>query len=273
VTIRIGTSGWLYPEWRGTYYPAGLVQRRELEYLASRMATVELNGSFYSLRRPASYRDWRDRTPESFVFAVKGHRFVTHRRQLRDPYVSVANFLGSGVLELGRKLGPVLWQFPDRLRFDPARMAEFLAALPRDTMAAADLVARHATMLPAEGLAPVAEAIPLRHAVEPRHPSFGSTESLDLLRANGIALVTADTAGTWPCFEEPTADFAYVRLHGGAELYASSYDEAELADWAAKIRQRARGGDVYVYFDNTAKAAAPHNAERLADLLGVAVSG
>ncbi|HEX3588474.1 MAG TPA: DUF72 domain-containing protein [Pseudonocardiaceae bacterium] len=269
--IRVGTSGWLYPEWRGTYYPRGLVHRLELEYVASRMPTVELNGSFYSLRKPASYRAWRDRTPESFVLAVKGHRFVTHLRQLRDPQVSVANFLGSGVLELGPKLGPVLWQFPDQVRFDPSRLADFLAALPKDTVAAAKLVADHATMLPAEGVAAVGEARPLRHAVEPRHPSFGSSESLDLLRAHDVALVTADTAGTWPRFEQSTADFAYVRLHGGTELYASSYSEAELVDWAAKIRRWSRSGDVYVYFDNTANAAAPHNAERLADLLGVGV--
>lgn len=270
MAIRIGTSGWLYPEWRGSYYPAGLVHRLELEYLASRMPTVELNGSFYSLRKPSSYRGWRDRTPESFVLAVKGHRYVTHLRQLREPRASVANFLASGVLELGPKLGPVLWQFPDQVRFDPARMADFLGALPMDTMAAAELVADHATMLPAEGVATITEAVPLRHAVEPRHLSFGATESLDLLRAHGVALVTADTAHTWPCFEETTSDFAYLRLHGGTELYASSYGEPELADWAAKIRQWARSGDVYVYFDNTANAAAPRNAERLADLLGVA---
>ena len=273
MTIRIGTSGWLYPEWRGTYYPPGLVHRRELEYLASRMPTVELNGSFYSLRKPASYRGWRDRTPESFVLAVKGHRFVTHLRQLREPHTSVANFLGSGVLELGAKLGPVLWQFPEQVRFNPVKMADFLGALPQDTVAAADLITRHATMLPAEGVTPVTANRPLRHAVEPRHPSFGARESLDLLRAHGVALVTADTARTWPCFEEITADFAYVRLHGSTELYASCYDESELADWAAKIRQWARGGDVYVYFDNTAKGAAPRNAERIAELLGVAVPG
>src|SRR5882724_10110651 len=112
MTVRIGTSGWAYPEWRGAYYPARLVHRRDLEYLAGRMSTVEWNGSFYSLQRPSSYRAWYDRTPDSFVFAVKGHRYVTHLRRLRDPHETVANFLASGVLELADKLGPVLWQFP-----------------------------------------------------------------------------------------------------------------------------------------------------------------
>jgi uncharacterized protein YecE (DUF72 family) len=268
MVIRIGTSGWNYPEWRGDYYPPGTVQRRELEYLAGRMPTVELNGSFYSLRRPRTYRGWHDRTPESFVLAVKGHRFVTHRRQLHEPHESIANFLASGVLELGRKLGPMLWQFPEHVRFDPSVLRNFLTALPTDTMAAAELIANHATLLPAEGVPPVTEALPLRHAVEPRHPSFGSTASFDLLRDHGVALVVADTAGKWPLFDESTTDFTYVRLHGGSELYASRYDEAELAEWAAKVRAWGRSGDVYVYFDNTARAAAPHNAERFAELLG-----
>lgn len=267
MTIRIGTSGWNYPEWRGVYYPQGMAHRRELEYLASRLPTVELNGSFYSLRRPPSYRAWRDRTPESFVLAVKGHRYVTHLRRLHEPHVSVANFLASGVLELGRKLGPVLWQFPGQVRFDPSLVKDFLAALPGDTTAAADLIAGHATMRPDEGVPPVTEALPLRHVVEPRHPSFGSAASLELLNAHRVALVVADTAGTWPRFEESTADFTYVRLHGGSELYASSYDDGELADWAAMVRRWSRSGDVYVYFDNTARAAAPRNAERLAELL------
>src|SRR6266700_2847104 len=120
MTVRVGTSGWAYPEWRGDYYPRCLTQRRELEYLADRLSTVELNGSFYSLQRPASYRAWHDRTPDSFVFAVKGHRFVTHLRRLRSPRESVANFLASGVLELRGKLGPVLWQLPGRMTFDAA---------------------------------------------------------------------------------------------------------------------------------------------------------
>jgi uncharacterized protein YecE (DUF72 family) len=269
MTVRIGTSGWAYPEWRGAYYPAGLVHRRELEYLAGRMSTVELNGSFYSLQRPSSYRAWYDRTPDSFVFAVKGHRYVTHLRRLRDPHETVANFLASGVLELADKLGPVLWQFPERLAFDPALVADFLTTLPADQATAADLVAQHATRRPDDdGPRRPVTARPLRHAVEVRHPSFADTRFADLLRAHGVALVSADTAGTWPFFDEVTADFTYVRLHGATELYASAYDPTELADWAARIRAWSRAGDVYVYFDNTAQAAAPRDAEHLAGLGG-----
>ena len=266
MTVRVGTSGWAYPEWRGAYYPAGVAHRRELEYVALRLDTVELNGSFYSLQRPSSYRAWRDRTPESFVFAVKGHRFVTHLRRLREPHVTVANFLGSGVLELGAKLGPVLWQFPERLVFDPGLVADFLAALPRDGAAAAAMVAEHATILAADR-EPAPPVPRLRHAVEVRHPTFRSPRFTDLLREHGIAMVAADTAGKWPYFEDVTADFTYVRLHGATELYASSYDTATLRRWAAKIDAWHRTGDVYVYFDNTARAAAPHNAEHLATLV------
>lgn len=269
MTIWIGTSGWAYPEWRGVYYPPGLVHRLELEYLAGRLSTVELNGSFYSLRRPLNYRAWYDRTPKSFVFAVKGHRFVTHLRRLRDPHISVANFLGSGVLELGEKLGPVLWQFPERVSFDPVLVREFLAALPVDHVGAAKLIDHYATLLPSDPPIRTVEPLPLRHAMEVRHPSFATTRFFDLLSEYRVALVSADTAGKWPYFEESTADFTYVRLHGATELYVSAYSRTELANWAKKIRAWSQTGDVYVYFDNTARTAAPHNAELLAELLGV----
>jgi uncharacterized protein YecE (DUF72 family) len=266
--IRIGTSGWVYPEWRGTYYPADLPQRRQLEYLAGRMSTVEINGSFYSLRRPANYRSWYAQTPPDFQFAVKGNRFVTHIRRLREPTVPLANFLGSGVLELAEKLGPLLWQFPPSLSFDADVLADFLAALPKDTTAAVDLVRQHATMVDDVTQLPRDHRL-LRHVVEVRHPTFRSARCYDLLRQHGVALVAADTAGLFPYIEERTADFTYVRLHGATELYVSDYGESELYDWAAKIREWHAYGDVYVYFDNTANAAAPHNAERLAGLLGL----
>ena len=137
--IRIGTSGWRYPPWRGTFYPDGLVQRRELEYLSRSVSSIEINGSFYSLQRPDSFRSWFAETPDDFLFAVKGPRFVTHLKQLRDVETPVANFLASGVLALGAKLGPVLWQLPPRMRFNPSRVEDFLALLPRTTSAAAEL--------------------------------------------------------------------------------------------------------------------------------------
>ena len=141
--VWVGTSGWRYPPWRGTFYPPGLPQRRELAHLAGLVNSVEINGSFYSLQRPESYRAWAAETPDDFVFAVKGSRYITHLKQLRDVRVPLANFLASGVLALGPKLGPLLWQLPPRLRFDAARIDEFLALLPRSTGAAAQLAGEH----------------------------------------------------------------------------------------------------------------------------------
>ncbi|HEY4459532.1 MAG TPA: DUF72 domain-containing protein [Pseudonocardiaceae bacterium] len=269
--IRIGTSGWAYPEWRGSFYPPELPQRRQLEYLAGRMPTVELNGSFYSLQRPASYQNWAACTPGEFCFAVKGGRFVTHLKRLREPETPLANFFASGVLALGDKLGPVLWQLPGTLSLDLDLIAGFLATLPRGTAEAAELANRHSAVLSADRTwLTVTEDRPIRHAIEVRHESFRTEVFSDLLRANDIALVASDSPGTWPYFEEITAGFSYFRLHGHTELYVSGYARAALARWARKIRDWSRQGDVYVYFDNTAKGRAPRDAERLAALLDVA---
>src|SRR5690349_22227877 len=127
--IRIGISGWRYPPWRGTFYPNGLPQRRELEYASRHVATIEINGSFYSLQRPEFYARWRDETPDGFVFAVKGGRFITHMKKLRDVETALANFFGSGVLALGEKLGPILWQFPESMPHELDRFAAFFAQL------------------------------------------------------------------------------------------------------------------------------------------------
>lgn len=268
MTVRIGTSGWAYPEWRGTFYPAGVAQRRHLEYLARHVTTVEVNGSFYSLQRPTSYQAWHDRTPPGFVLAVKGPGYITHRRRLRDPEPPLANFLASGVLELGAKLGPLLWQLPPSLAFDAGLLRDFLAALPQDVATAARLADR-AERMPA-GYTPPAQPVnrPLRHAVEPRHASFAAPACTELLAEYGVAMVAADTAGTWPYFDRTPTDFSYLRLHGDTELYVSAYSDAALRRWADRITELAARGDVYVYFDNTAKAAAPHDAERLAELVG-----
>ena len=196
MAIRIGISGWRYAPWRGVFYPDGLAQRRELEYASARFGSIELNGSFYSLQTPASYQAWHDATPGDFVFAVKGPRYLTHMLRLRGVETPLANFLASGVLRLGAKLGPMLWQLPAHFRFDAVR--------------------------------------PLRHALEPRHESFGSRESLALLRRHGIALVVADSAG--------------------------------------KFRRWARRGDVFCYFDNDAKVHAPFDAIALMRLLGLSES-
>ncbi|HEY3463912.1 MAG TPA: DUF72 domain-containing protein [Amycolatopsis sp.] len=269
--IRIGTSGWRYPPWRGVFYPSGLPQRQELEYLSRRMNAVEINGSFYSLQRPERFRAWFAETPADFLFAVKGGRFITHMKQLRDVETALANFYASGVLALGAKLGPFLWQLPPRLAFDPDRLTNFFALLPRTTTEAAELAKKHDDKLKGTPHLDSGPRRPLKHALEVRHPSFAQPAATKLLREHGIALVVADTAGKWPFLEDQTADFTYVRLHGDEELYVSGYSDEALRTWAAKIRTWHDEGrrDVHVYFDNDVKVEAPRNAECLADLLGL----
>jgi uncharacterized protein YecE (DUF72 family) len=286
VVIRVGTSGWLYPPWRGAFYPTGLAQRRELEYLSSRVATIEINGSFYSLQHPNSYQSWAARTPDDFVFAVKGSRFITHMKRLRDVEVALPNFLASGVLALGRKLGPLLWQLPPTMQLDAQRLSAFLGGLPHSTAAAASLAEQHDERLEGRAWTSTDADRPLRHAVEVRHPSFRDPALIDLLREHDVALVVADTAGTWPYLDDVTTDLVYVRLHGDAELYTSGYTGEALDTWASRIRAWAAGEsprtehtvapaaevaprDVYVYFDNDVKVHAPHDAIALARRLGV----
>jgi uncharacterized protein YecE (DUF72 family) len=267
--IRVGTSGWRYPSWRGDFYPTGLRQRDELAYLSRELNGVELNGSFYSLQRPSSYRSWAEQVPDDFVFAVKGGRFITHMRRLDGVEPALANFFASGVLALGAKLGPVLWQLPANLPFDEERLAGFLELLPRTTDAAGELAGRHDAKLP-EGRAfttPLVSA-PIRHALEPRHDSFTSSRALDLLQRKGIAMVVSDSAGTWPTFDVVTSDLVYVRLHGDTELYRSAYSKAALEIWADRVRGWQQSGlDVHVYFDNDARGHAPHDARALLGLL------
>ncbi|MFP5335453.1 MAG: DUF72 domain-containing protein [Actinomycetes bacterium] len=266
--VRVGISGWRYPPWRGVFYPRGLPQRRELAHVAERMTSVEINGSFYSLQRPESFLAWSAETPPGFVFAVKGGRFITHMKKLRDVEVPLANFLASGVLALGPKLGPLLWQLPPTLGFDAERIAAFADLLPRTTAQAAELARGHDERLADRDWTTVDADRPLRHAIEVRHRSFTEPSFVELLREKGIALVVADTAGRWPLLEEVTADHVYVRLHGDVELYVSGYSAEALDMWAAKVRTWAESGrDVYVYFDNDAKVHAPFDALALADRL------
>ncbi len=266
--IRIGTSGWLYPEWRGVFYPKGLPHRRELEYVSERLDSVEINGSFYSLQRPASYRAWREQTPEGFLFAVKGGRFITHMKRLREVETPLANFFASGVLALGPKLGPVLWQLPPSLRYDPGQLAAFFDLLPRTTSEAATLARDRDERLDGRDWLTIEADTPIRHALEVRHETFKDPGFLDLLREHGIALVVADTAGKFPYLEDVTADFAYVRLHGDTELYTSQYGGEALDRWAKRVRDLEAGaGDAYVYFDNDVHAHAPFDAIGLAERL------
>jgi len=267
--VRIGISGWRYPPWPGIFYPPGLPQAQELHYASRRLDSVEINGSFYSLQRPSSYRRWYGETPDGFVFAVKGGRFITHNKKLRDCATPLANFFASGVLALEEKLGPILWQLPPQLAFDRARLEEFFALLPRTTAAAAALAGRHDRRLRHAAHVDAKTDRPLRHALEVRHATFDDPAFLRLLRRADIALCIADSAGRWPYLEAVTADFVYVRLHGSKRLYVSGYGGAALDAWAARIAAwRARGRAVYVYFDNDVKVRAPFDALNLAARLG-----
>jgi uncharacterized protein YecE (DUF72 family) len=281
--VRIGISGWRYAPWRGRFYPRGLVQREELAFASRKLPTIEINGSFYSLQRPASYQAWHDETPEDFVFAVKGSRYITHMLQLDNIQIALANFFASGLLALGKKLGPVLWQLPPRMRYQPERLERFFSLLPRDAKSATALARKHDERLDGRALLKAPRALRIRHAVEVRNPSFVDPSFIAMLRRHRVALVVADTAGRWPLLEDLTADFVYLRLHGDKELYASGYGDAALDRWAARIdawrrgRQvpdaklasptpaRQRGSrDVYCYFDNDIKVHAPYDAARLA---------
>jgi uncharacterized protein YecE (DUF72 family) len=267
--IRIGTSGWVYPPWRGSFYPKGVTQKRELEYLSRQVNSVEINGSFYSLQRPSSYQTWAAQTPDDFVFAVKGGRFITHMKKLRDVETPLANFFASGVLALGPKMGPMLWQLPPNLRFAPEKLSAFFDLLPRDTNAAAKLAEQHDERLDGRAWTTTDANRPIRHALEVRHPSFVDPAFTTLLREHDIGLVIADTAGTFPYIEDVTSDFVYVRLHGAEELYVSGYTDEALDRWADKVRAWSADRDVFVYFDNDVKVMAPRDAiglaERLAD--------
>jgi uncharacterized protein YecE (DUF72 family) len=264
--VRTGTSGWRYPRWRGDFYPKGLTQKRELSYMAEKLPTVEINGTFYSLTRPAACTAWRAAVPPSFLFAVKGSRYITHMLKLRNFQPALANFFASGILRLGAQLGPILWQLPPQLPFDPERARRFFEAVPRDMAAAERWARRHdrRTTGRAALRAPDGRDAPLRHAVEIRHPSWLDDAALSMLRALDVALVAADTAGRHPLCFERTAGFAYLRLHGSTALYASRYSDAELGDWARRIAGwSSAGDDVYTYFDNDAQGHAPHDAIRL----------
>jgi uncharacterized protein YecE (DUF72 family) len=270
--IRVGISGWTYPAWRGDFYPRGLRQRDELGYAAAHLTSVEINGSFYSLQRPASYASWHDQTPENFVFAVKGGRYITHLKKLADVDTPLANFFASGVLALRAKTGPFLWQLPPTLGYDAGRLAGFFDLLPRTARAAAELARGHDDKVPEDrALVTVEDDRPLRHALEVRHGSYADNAAalIKLLRDHDVALVVADTAGRWPLLEEVTADHVYVRLHGDRELYTSGYSPDALDRWAGKCRAWAKAGrDVFVYFDNDVKGFAPHDAMALLDRVG-----
>ena len=288
--IRIGISGWRYEPWRGVFYPKDLPQRRELEFASRGFPTIEINGSFYSLQHPQSYQSWYEATPPGFVFAIKGGRYITHLLRLRNAERAIANFFASGIFNLREKIGPFLWQFPPQFRYDEERFENFFEGLPRDLASAVCVARRRDAHMTGRCRLAIHDNIPLRHAVEIRHESFVDERFIAQLRRHAIALVVADTAGKWPYYEDVTADFMYLRLHGDAELYVSGYTDEALERWASRIRVWSAGGepddarrisskgpprrrtrDIYCYFDNDVKVRAPFDAQSLMRKLGLAV--
>jgi uncharacterized protein YecE (DUF72 family) len=288
-TIRVGVSGWRYAPWRGVFYPTGLPQHAELAYAASAFPTIEINGSFYSLQLPKSWRTWYESVPCDFQFAIKGPRYLTHMLKIRGIEQPLANFFASGVFELREKLGPILWQFPASFPFIFERFEAFFGRLPHDLTAAARLARKHGAFMRGRAVVEIDQNRAIRYAVEVRHQSFGCERFVRLLARYGIALVVAEGAGRWPLWQDVTSDFVYMRLHGEKILYRSGYSDAALDRWSRAILAYARGGipkkgerimpkarpakrarDVYCYLDNTdLKLRAPFDARTLMEKLKI----
>ena len=287
----IGISGWRYGPWRGTFYPEDLAQKNELFFASRQVNSIEINGSFYSLQTAKSYQAWYEATPADFVFSMKGGRFITHMRRLKDVEKPLANFFASGVLALREKMGPIVWQFPPNFQWDEERFEAFFKLLPRDMASAAKLAGKHDQKIKGGAWMEVDRNRELRYAVEVRHASFENEAFVKLLRRENVAVVVADTAGKWPLMEDVTADFVYVRLHGDEELYVSGYTKEALDAWGKKVRAWVKGGeapgakrvgkkavarkggrDVFIYFDNDVKVRAPVDARGLMQRVGLKVN-
>ncbi|MEP6481115.1 MAG: DUF72 domain-containing protein [Rhodoglobus sp.] len=261
----VGMAGWVYPAWRGGFYPKGTLQKNELEYAASHVTSIELNGSFYSLQKPSSWTSWRDRTPQDFVFSVKAPKFITHDRRLDGVEEPVANFFASGLLVLGAKLGSILWQLPPSLEFEPYLLEKFLAQLPHTTTAAVELAKQRSERMTGREYLETDAERPVRHALEVRHSTFSKPEFVDLLAKYRVAAVYGDTGGKWPVIDEDTAGFHYARLHADEKIYPGGvYQPEDIERWATKIEGWvAADHDAYIYFDNDTKVRAPIDAMSL----------
>ena len=287
-TVRIGISGWTYKPWRGIFYPKDLSQKNELSHSAGIFPSIEINGTFYSMQRPSSFAAWNEATPDDFVFSIKGPRFITHIKRLRDARKPLANFFAQGLFSLGPKLGPILWQLPPNFTFNADQIEGFFSLLPHDTIEAAALALEYDDRMQGRTVLEPKLVAPIRHTMEIRNESFRTPEFIALLRKYNVALCCADTVG-WPRLMDVTSDFMYLRMHGEGELYVSGYDADSLDIWARRIRAWAsgnepedaervceasppsRGRDIFLYFDNDVKVRAPYDAQhlmaRLRDLL------
>lgn len=268
--IRIGISGWTYPDWRGVFYPEAMVIKNELKYASQTFNAIEVNGTFYGLQKPPTFQRWYEETPAGFSFALKAPKYVTHERRLKDVKTPIANFFASGILALKEKLGPILWQLPPNLPLKDDRVEVFLKLLPHNTKDAGKMAEGHSDWLKGRTLLECDESRPLLHALEVRNHSFVSPDFIKLMRDHNVAIVVGDTAGRWPLIEEITSPLVYIRLHGDETIYPDGYTSKALKLWAGKIRDWSNAvNHVYAFCDNDHKIAAPLNAKKLKGLLAV----
>ncbi len=237
--IYVGVGGWTFEPWRGTFYPEDLTHKRELEYASRKFTSIEINGTYYSSFKPASWAKWRAETPDGFVFAMKASRYCTNRRVLAEAAESVQRYVNQGLVELGDRLGPINWQFMGTKKFDPEDIEAFFKLLPREV-----------------------GKLPLRHALEVRNESFIDQRFYDLAREHNVAIIFAHDPD-FPEIDEPTADFTYARLMGTSDKVKTGYKPAELDKWAKKAKAWAKKGDVFLYFISGAKVRNPAAAQAL----------
>ncbi|HEY0824500.1 MAG TPA: DUF72 domain-containing protein [Ramlibacter sp.] len=234
--IHVGVGGWTFEPWRDNFYPAGLPHSRELHYASRQLTALEVNGTFYSTFKPATFAKWRDETPEGFVFSLKAHRFTTHRRQLAGAAEGIGRFVGSGIAELGDKLGPLLWQLMPTTPFDAEDLEAFLRLLPREV-----------------------QGRPLRHVLDVRHPSFACEEYLELLARHDCTTVYTDSE-KFPSIPHARSGLAYLRLMRSEAACATGYAPQDLAPWVKGAREwvgMGEGREAFVFFINGAKERAP----------------
>jgi uncharacterized protein YecE (DUF72 family) len=237
--IRVGIGGWVYEPWRGSFYPEGLRQKDELAYVGQHLTATEINATYYSSQKPATFAGWAKAVPDGFQFAVKASRYCTNRRLLAEAGESVAKFTGQGIAELGDRLGPILWQFMPTKRFDPDDFSAFLSLLPASV-----------------------DGVPLRHALEVRHESFADPAFIRMAKEAGAAIVYADHAD-YPAIEGEDVGFSYMRLMRAQADEPTGYASDAIARWAQRAKRLAGRGDVYSFFISGAKERNPAAAQAM----------